>query len=57
MKKNMKELLVKVDWKKVAKIGGCVLTGVMAFASAVSEQKAADKLLDMEARLKNLESK
>ena len=53
----MKEILAKVDWKKVAKIGGCVLTGVMAFASAVSEQKAADKLLDMETRLKNLESK
>ena len=53
----MKELLAKVDWKKVAKIGGCVLTGVMAFTSAVSEQKQADKLLDMEARLKNLESK
>ena len=53
----MEKFLAKVDWKKLAKIGGCVLTGVMAFASAVSEQKQADKLLNMEARLKDLESK
>ena len=53
----MKEILAKVDWKKVVKIGGCVVTGVMAFLSAVSEQKQADKLLEMETRLAELESK
>lgn len=53
----MKEKFANVDWKKVAKICGCVLTGIMAFASAVSEQKQADKMLEMETRLSNLESK
>lgn len=53
----MKEFLNKIDWQKVIKIGGCVLTGVMAFASAIGEQKQADKLVELEARLTNLESK
>ena len=49
--------LSKIDWKKVAKVGGCVLTGVMAYLSAVGEQKQAAKIAEMEARLSNLESK
>ena len=49
--------LSKIDWKKVAKVGGCVLTGVMAYLSAVSEQKQAAKIVDLETRLSNLESK
>lgn len=50
-------ILSKIDWKKVAKIGSCVLTGVMAYVSAVGEQKQAAKIAELESRLSNLESK
>ena len=50
-------ILSKINWQKVAKIGSCVLTGVMAYVSAVNEQKQAAKIVDLETRLSNLESK
>ena len=53
----MEKILTKVDWRKVAKLAGCVFAGVMAFAQAVGEQKQAAHLVDLETRLKNLESK
>ena len=53
----MKELVQKINWQKVAKVAGCVLTGIMACASALGEQKQADKIVELETRLSNLESK
>lgn len=48
---------MKVDWKKVIKIGSCVVTGVIAFVGALADEKQAAKIVELEARLSNLESK
>ena len=53
----MENLIKKINWKKVAAIASCVISGVLAFGEAMSEQKSAARLEDMETRLKNLESK
>ena len=53
----MKEIIAKINWRKVITIAGCVVTGVMAFADAFGEHKQAAKILDLETRLANLESK
>lgn len=47
----------KIDLQKVVAIASCVLAGVTAFAGAVSEQKQAAKIVELETRLSNLESK
>jgi hypothetical protein len=48
---------MKINWGKIAKIGGCVLTGVIAFMGALADEKQASKILELEARLAQLESK
>lgn len=53
----MEGFIKKIDWKKVAKVCGCVLTGVLACVSALSEEKQASKIEELETRLSNLESK
>lgn len=45
----------KINWKKVATIGGCVFTGVLAFVGAIDEHKQAEKIEDMEKRISELE--
>ena len=50
-------IISKINWKKVAKIGSCIFTGVMAYVSAVSDQKQAAKIVELESRLSNLETK
>ena len=46
----------KINWKKVATIGGCIVTGVMAFWEAVEEHKQAERVDDMERRISELEN-
>lgn len=53
----MGNFVKKIDWKKVAKVASCVLTGVLACASALAEEKQSAKVEALEARLSNLESK
>jgi hypothetical protein len=53
----MRNLISKIDWKKVLKYGSCVVTGIVACASAISEEKQASKIVELETRLHNLESK
>lgn len=51
----MKFDMSKINWKKVATIGGCVFTGVLAFVGAIDEHKQAEKIEDMEKRISELE--
>lgn len=53
----MKFDLSKINWKKVATIGGCVVTGVLAFAGAFDEHKQSERVEDMERRISELENK
>ena len=53
----MEKLISKIDWKKVAKYAGCVLTGVFATIGAIADEKQAAKIVELETRLSNLESK
>ena len=48
---------MKVNWAKVVKIGTCVVTGVIAFVGALADEKQAAKIVELETRLSNLESK
>lgn len=52
----MKLNIGKINWKKVATIGGCVFTGVLAFVGAFDEHKQAEKIEDMERRISELEN-
>ena len=56
---NVLTLVSKVNWKTVAGIGKCAITGYMAYATARGEQKqakeVADKFAEMEKRLSELE--
>lgn len=45
----------KINWKKVATIGGCIVTGMMAFWEAIEEHKQSERVDDMEKRLSELE--
>lgn len=45
------------DLKKITKIGACVVAGIVAFATAIADQKKDDKLEEMEKRLSKLEGK
>ena len=47
----------KINWKKVATIGGCLFTGILAFVGAIDEHKQAEKVEDMEKRISELEKK
>lgn len=47
----------KINWKKVIQIGGCVVTGVAAFCTAIDEKNQAEKIAKFEERLSNLEKK
>jgi len=53
----MKFDISKINWKKVATIGGCVFTGVLAFVGAIDEHKQAERVEDMEKRISELEKK
>lgn len=53
----MRNILTKINWKKVAKVGACVVSGVMAFSEAIGEQKKAEKFKKLEKRLSELEGK
>lgn len=48
---------MKTDLKKVVKIGACVVSGIIAFATAISDQKKDDELEDLKKRLSKLEGK
>lgn len=48
---------MKLDLKKVAKIGACVVSGIIAFATAISDQKKDDEIDDLKKRLSKLEGK
>lgn len=54
---KVKDALGKVNWKRVAKIGGCVVAGVVAFTEAIGEQKKAERFEGFEKRLSKLEGK
>lgn len=51
----MKFDINKINWKKVATFGGCVVTGVLAFVGAIDEHKQSEKIEDMEKRISELE--
>lgn len=53
----MKLDISKINWKKVATLGGCALAGVMAFVGAFGEQKQAAQVEDLAKRLAELEKK
>ena len=48
---------MKINWSKVIKIGTCVVTGVIAFVGALADEKQAAKIVELEERLTQLESK
>lgn len=48
---------MKLDIKKIIKIGACVVSGIIAFSSALDEKKKEDEINDMKKRLSKLEGK
>lgn len=49
--------LEKINWQKVAKYGACAVTGIMAFVSAVSDQKRDMEFESMKKQLSKLTEK
>lgn len=48
---------MKLDVKKIIKIGACVVSGIIAFSTALDDQKKDDELTDLKKRLSKLEGK
>ena len=53
----MGELIKKINWKKVMAIASRVVSGVIAFNEARSDQQSTARLEALETRVNNLESK
>ena len=54
---DVKEILSKVDGKKVVKWAGFAVAGVIAVVEAVSKDKDAETLKTLAERVSNLEGK
>ena len=53
----MKVDLKKIPWKKIVKVGACLMTGVVAFSQAVGEQKREEEFEEMKQTLSELKGK